>query len=81
MATTEARIRQLVKENLEINGLPLELPQDLNISLADLGVSSLDMAAFAKRVSAEFNIAFTLADCPNVNSMQKLVSFVESRSG
>ena len=80
MATTESRIRQLVKENLEINGQPLELPGDLNASLVDLGVSSLELVAFAKLVSAEFNITFTPEDCSNLNTIQQLIEHIDAQT-
>ena len=51
MATTEERVRQLVTENLEVDGQPLDLPEDLDTGLTELGVSSLDIVAFAKLVS------------------------------
>ncbi len=76
MATTEERVRQLVSENLEVDGQPLNLSEDLNIGLTELGVSSLDIVAFAKLVSKEFNISFTIEDCETVNTIQKLIDYL-----
>ena len=73
MATTEERVRQLVRDNLEVDGQPLDLSEDLNTGLTELGVSSLDIVAFAKLVSKEFNIAFTIEDCETVNTIRKLI--------
>ena len=73
MATTEERVRQLVSDNLEVDGQPLNLSDDLNTGLTELGVSSLDIVAFAKLVSKEFNITFTIEDCESVNTIQKLI--------
>ena len=73
MATTEQRVRQLVSDNLEVDGQPLNLSADLNTGLTELGVSSLDIVAFAKLVSKEFNITFTIEDCETVNTIQKLI--------
>ena len=73
MATTEERVRQLVSNNLEVDGQPLNLSDDLNTGLTELGVSSLDVVAFAKLVSKEFNITFTIEDCETVNTIQKLI--------
>lgn len=73
MATTEERVRQLVSNNLEVDGQPLNLSADLNTGLTELGVSSLDVVAFAKLVSKEFNITFTIEDCETVNTIQKLI--------
>ena len=81
MATTEERIRQLVNENLEVDGQSLNLPPDLNISLVDAGVTSLDLVAFAKVVSQEFNVTFTLDDCANLNSVQELIGFIDAGAG
>ena len=77
MATTEQRIRQLVSENLEVDGQPVDLPGDLNTGLGALGVSSLDVVAFAKLVSEEFNITFTIEDCETVNTIQKLIDHID----
>ena len=73
MATTEERVRQLVSDNLEVDGQPLNLSADLDTGLTELGVSSLDVVAFAKLVSKEFNITFTIEDCETVNTIQKLI--------
>lgn len=77
MATTEQRIRQLVSENLEVDGQPVDLSGDLNTGLGALGVSSLDVVAFAKLVSDEFNITFTIEDCETVNTIQKLIDHID----
>ena len=79
MASTAARIRQLVSDNLEVDGQPIDLPQDLNISLLEAGVSSMDLVAFAKVVSQEFNVTFTLEDCANLNSIRSLVEHIDSQ--
>ena len=76
MATTEQRVRQLVSDNLEVDGQPLNLSADLNTGLTELGVSSLDIVAFAKLVSKEFDITFTIEDCKTVNTIQKLIDYV-----
>ena len=81
MASTEDRIRKLINENLEIDGQPIELPQDLNISLLEAGVSSMDLVAFARLVSQEFNVKFSLEDCVNLNSVREVVEFINSQAG
>ena len=77
MATTEERVRQLVSENLEVDGQPLDLSANLDTGLTELGVSSLDIVAFAKLVSKEFNISFTIEDCETVNTVQKLIEYID----
>ncbi len=81
MATTEQRVRQLVSDNLEVDGQSLDLPADLNISLIDAGISSLDLVAFAKVVAQEFNISFTPEDCASVNSVRELIQFIDAGAG
>ena len=76
MASTEERVRQLVSDNLEVDGQPLNLSADLNTGLTELGVSSLDIVAFAKVVSKEFDISFTVEDCETVNTIQKLIDHI-----
>ena len=81
MATTEERVTQLIRENLEVDGQPLNLPEDLDTGLTELGVSSLDIVAFAKLVSTEFNITFTIEDCEAVNTVRKLIDYIDAQSG
>lgn len=81
MASTEERIRQLVADNLEVDGQAIALQEDLNVSLLDLGVSSLDLVSFGRVVAREFNVSFTPEDCANVNTVQALVEHVDSQSG
>ena len=64
MGTTEERIRKLVDENLEVDGRSLGRPLDINSSLRDSGVSSVDFVAFAKLGAQEFNTSFPLKTTP-----------------
>lgn len=80
MATTADRIRKLIEDNLEVDGQPIALPDDLNISLSEAGVSSVDILAFAKLVAEEFNMAFSPQDCADVKTVQELVSRVDAAS-
>lgn len=75
--TTEERIRQLVDDNLEIDGRPIGRALDLNSSLRDSGVSSVDFVAFAKVVAQEFNVDFTLEDCAKYNTLGELIEFLD----
>ena len=81
MASTGDRLRNLISENLEVDGKPLDLPQDLNISLLEAGVSSTDIVAFAKLVAQEFNITFAPEHCTQLNSVQEVVEFIDSQAG
>lgn len=74
MASTEDRLRSLIAENLEVDGKPIALPDDLNVSLMEAGISSVDLVAFAKLVAQEFEVKFTLEDCGDVKSVRDLVN-------
>ena len=80
MASTGDRIRQLINDNLEVDGQPINVPDDLNLSLAEAGVSSTDLVAFAKLVAQEFNVKFSPEDCA-LNNLQQLVELLDSRAG
>ncbi len=80
MASTEERIRRLVDENLEIDGRPLGRPLDLDSSLRDSGVSSLDFVAFARLVAQDFDVDFQVEDCANVNSVRELIAFLDAKA-
>lgn len=73
MASTEDRLRTLIADNLEVDGQPIALPDDLNISLMEAGISSVDLVAFAKLVAQEFDVKFSLEDCGEVKSVRELV--------
>lgn len=79
MASTGDRLRSLISENLEVDGQPINVPQDLNISLLEAGVPSTDLVAFAKLVSQEFNVSFTAEHCTQLNSLQEVVEFIDSQ--
>ena len=81
MSSTVDRLRKLVSENLEVDGEPISLPEDLNVSLVDSGVSSVDLVAFGRLVAQEFNVKFTLDDCSNLNSVQSLIEHLDARAG
>ena len=79
MASTAARIRAIISENLEIDGQSIDLPEDLNISLVETGVSSMDLVAFAKLVSKEFNVTLTIEHCTQFKSVQEFVDYIDSQ--
>ncbi len=81
MASTAERIKNLIAENLEVDGQPIALPDDLSISLQEAGISSVDLVAFAKVVAQEFDVVFTLEDCGDVKSVQELVERLDAASG
>lgn len=81
MSSTADRLRKLIGENLEVDGQSIDVPQDLNISLMDAGVSSVDLVAFAKLVAQEFNITFTVEQCTSLKSVREVVDFIDSQAG
>ena len=81
MASTAERLRELIDKNLEVDGQPIDLPEDLNISLLEAGISSMQLVAFAKLVSQEFDVAFTPEDCANINSVQSLIEHIDTHAG
>lgn len=77
-SSTEDRLRNLINENLEVDGQAIDLPEDLNFSLSEAGVPSTDLVALAKLVSQEFGITFVVEDCTRLKSVQELVEFIDS---
>ena len=78
MATTEARVRELIAENLEVDGQPLDPSLDLDSGLSEVGVPSMDIVAFAKLVALEFDLVFSPEDCARLKSLRDLVEFIDA---
>lgn len=81
MASTADRLKSLIAENLEVDGQSIAVPEDLNISLLEAGVSSLDLVAFAKLVAQDFNIKFAAEHCTSLNSVREVADFIDSKDG
>ncbi len=81
MASTEERLRKLVDDNLVVEGRPAGRPLNLEASFTEAGVSSVDLVAFTRVVSQEFNVTITPEDCPNFRTAGDLISFIDSRTG
>jgi acyl carrier protein len=80
MASTAARLTNLVNESIEVDGQPLAIPDDLNISLVDSGVSSMDIVALAKLVSQEFSVEFTVEECTSLKTLSEVVDFLDGKA-
>ena len=78
MASTEDRLRKLVSENLEVDGKPLAAYLDINTSLLEAGVSSMELVAFAKVVQDEFGIKFEPEQCAEIQSLSALLGFLDT---
>lgn len=76
MATTEDRIRELVRENLDLDRDP-----NFDASLSDSGVSSVDAIAFMKIVSQEFGVEISPDDLGQIMNLRDLASFINARTG
>ena len=80
MSSTAAKLKALVDANIEVDGKALDIPADLNISLADSGVSSMDMVALGKLIAKEFDVTITVEDCAALDNLTKVVAFVDAQS-
>ena len=80
MSSTAAKLKALVDANIEVDGKALDIPDDLNISLADSGVSSMDMVALGKLIAREFDVTITVEDCAALDNLTKVVAFVDAQS-
>ncbi|MDE2766508.1 MAG: acyl carrier protein [Chloroflexota bacterium] len=80
MASTEDRLRTLVAENLEVDGQPVNVPADLNVSLTDAGVPSMDFVAFAKVIVREFDVPLTPDECADFSTLKDLAAYINSQA-
>ena len=80
MASTEERLRNLISQNLEVDGKPISADLDLNTKLTDAGVSSMDLVAFAKVVQDEFGIKFEPEQCTEIQSLSALIDFLDAKA-
>ena len=80
MATTEERLRQLVDENLEVDGRSIGQELDMNKNLADTGVSSVDFVAFMKVVASDFGVSMEPGDCEGFETLSDLIAFLDAKA-
>ncbi len=80
MATTAERVRQLVADNLEVDGQPVAVPADLNVSLTEVGVPSMDFVAFAKVLVREFDVPLTPDDCAGFSTLKDLAAYIDGQA-
>ena len=80
MASTAERLTTLVNDNIEVDGQALDIPDDLNVSLVDSGVSSMDIVALAKLVSKEFSVDFTVEECTSLKTLSEVVNFLDGKA-
>ena len=80
MATTEERVRQLVDDNLEVDGRPIGRALDLDANITDAGVSSPDVVAFLKLVNEEFGLSISAGDCGDLLTPRSLIEFIDANA-
>ena len=80
MASTAERLRKLVSDNIEVDGKPLDIPEDLDISLPESGVSSTDVVALAKLIADDFSISITPEDCAGLDNLKKVAAFIDGKA-
>lgn len=80
MPTTEERLRQLIAEHLEVDGQPVDRSLPLDSSLMDAGVSSMELAAFARVIQQEFSVKFAPENCAEIQSLAGLIQFLDANA-
>lgn len=80
MASIEERLRQLVDENLELDGRPLGRPLDMTTNLIAAGVSSIDAIAFMKLVAKTFSITIPPEECSKIRSVGMLIEYIDNHA-
>ena len=80
MASTEERLRQLVDENLEVEGRSIGQELNLGGNLMDAGVSSVEFVAFMQVVVREFGVEITPGDCENFQTLSDLVAYLDAQA-
>ena len=80
MPSTEERVRILIADNLEVDGHSVGDSVDFSQSLSDIGVSSMDIVAFARVVQKEFNVQFSPGNCAELSSLSELVGFLDTQT-
>lgn len=80
MASNEERIRQLIAENLEVDGKPVDASISADSSLTDAGVSSMDIVSFARVIQDEFGIKFGVEQCAELQTVGALISYLDANA-
>ena len=76
MSSTENRLRELIRENLDLDHEP-----DFDARFSDAGVSSVEAVAFYKMVNEEFSLNMVAEDCLQFNTLRELVTHIDARAG
>ena len=76
MSSTEARLRTLISDSLDLDHDP-----DFDRAFSDAGVSSVDAVAFFKMVNQEFELNLVAEDCLQFKTLRELVTYIDARAG
>ena len=75
MSSTDARLKQLVDEHLDLGPNP-----DFDALLADTGMSSVEAVAFFKVVSDEFSLSMEPDDCLKFRTLRLLADYIDAHA-
>ena len=79
MASTEDRVRQLISENLEVDGEAVDGASiDFNGGLTTVGVSSMDVVSFGRVLQDEFGVELDPSKCAELPTLAQLVEYLDS---
>lgn len=83
MNLTEERLRRLVLSQAKALTESGEKGKvlDPDADLSSLGLNSMALLAILKRINTEFGLDITPEEAVNLNTLRKVVAFVESRTG
>lgn len=80
MSVTEERLRNLVDDNLEIEGRTAGEPLDLHRNIAEAGVPSPDIVAFWKLVNAVFGVDISAEDFADLLTPGALIEYLDANA-
>ncbi|MXY79897.1 MAG: acyl carrier protein [Chloroflexi bacterium] len=80
MASIEERVRKLVDESFEIEGRPIGRPLDLDLNIAEGGVSSANIVAFWKLVNEEFSVSIPAEEFAEMLTPRTLIDYLEANA-
>lgn len=73
MSSTEDRMKALAEKHFGMD-------VDIDVSLRDTEISSLDQLAFLKRVAEEFQTAISSLDAEQFENLRALAKYIDDRS-
>ncbi len=72
MSSTEDRMKALAEKHFGMD-------VDIDVSLRDTEISSLDQLAFLKRVAEEFQTAISSVDAEQFENLRALAKYIDDR--